>query len=580
MRKLIIIIMGILLLAAPSFAGEKDSPPLRVTGLVKQPLRLSMQDLSRLPQIQIRHNGITKKGSFHGVFWLQGVPLRDILELAQLGKESGGFPKSVDLALKVRTTDGKQVVLSWGEAFHQNPGEAVLAVSAQPVMPKKSCKKCHTPEEYEPWMKQLSRKVGLPKLTLTRDQFADRSLEKVASIEVVGLEPGSWGPKQDKLYSSKVVISADGKESIIKNLPAKNRLTLIADQVGEGKGYHGRMEYSGVPLRDLLERQGHKGDVNTVYLISAPDGYRSLASWGEIFLGPLGKRIILADKINGRGIKNTGKFHLVFPEDKWADRWVKAPATIKAVSLATKPTLQVIGVGCGDSSLLTLKAFTSLARADVLVVPADIKKRFAHFLAGKPVLFDPMAFGKKPFNPEKAHKDEKARHLRRQEQKKAAAIIKEAMASGKSVAVLDWGDPMVYGSWRWLADHFDKDQIQFTTSVSAFSAGSAALKRDITCKGLVTISDPFTALKNQDTLKALADKGATLVFFMGLPKFDKLMAAVKKAYPPDTPVSIVYRAGMGQFEKVVSTDLSKVMDKAKAQKEGWLGIIFVGPCLR
>lgn len=580
MRKLIYIALGLLLLAAPASAWSEASGPLRITGLVQQPLRLSMEDLSRLPLVRVRHNGITQKGSFHGVFWLQGVPLRDLMELAQIGKEPGGFPKPVDLALKVRTADGKQAVISWGEVFHQNPGEVVLAIKAQPVMPKKSCKSCHKPEEYEPFMKQLARKVGLPKLTVTRDQFADRSLEKVTSIEVVSLNPGGWGPKQDKLYSSQVVISADGKDRTIKQLPKVNRITLIADQVGEGKGFHGRREYSGVPLRDLLTQQGFIGDVNTVYLISAPDGYRSLASWGEIFLGPLGKRIILADQMNGKPIDNTGKFHLVFGDDKWADRWVKAPASIEAFSLAAKPTLQVIGMGCGDSSLLTLKAFTSLARADVLVAPADIQKRFAPFLAGKPVLFDPMAFGKKPFNPEKAHKDEKARHMRREEQTRAANIIKENLAAGKSVAVLDWGDPMVYGSWRWLGDFFDKDHIQFTTSVSAFSAGSAALGRDITCKGLVAISDPFSALKNPETLHTLAAKGATLVVFMGLPKFDKLMATVKKAYPADTPVSVVYRAGMGQFEKVVRTDLTRVMDQVRAQKEGWLGIIFVGPCLR
>lgn len=580
MRKLIFIIMGLLLLAATAYAGSETPGPLRITGLVQQPLRLSLEDLARLPQVRVRHNGISQKGSFHGVFWLEGVALRDLMELAQLGKESGGFHKPVDLALKVRSADGKQVVVSWGEVFHQNPGDALLAVTARPVMPKKSCKACHKPEVYEPWLKQLSRQVGLPKLSLARDKFSDRSLENVVSIEVVGLEPGSWGPKQDKLYSPQVTLSAGGKSLVVKDLPAKNRLTLIADQVGEGKGFHGRCEYSGVPLRDLLERLGHKGDVNTVYLISAPDGYRSLASWGEIFLGPLGGRILLADRMNGKPIDNTGKFHLVFPDDLWADRWVKATASIKAYSLATKPTLQVIGMGCGDSSMLTLKAFTSLARADVLVAAEDIQKRFAPFLAGKPVLFDPMTFGKKPFNPEQTHKDEKSRHMRRADQEKAAAIIKQNLAAGKSVAVLDWGDPMVYGSWRWLGDFFAKDQIRFTPGLSAFNAGSAAIGRDITCKGLVAISDPFTALKSPDTLSLLSQKGATLVVFMGLPKFDQLMGAVKKAYPGDTPVNIVYRAGYGQGEKVVRTDLNKVMDRVKAQKEGWLGVIFVGPCLR
>ncbi len=580
MRKLLLIVMSLmLLLTAAGPSGAQQTPTLRVSGLVKQPLRLSLADLARLPQVRVKYNDITRQGKFRGAFWLRGVPLRDLLELAQLGKEAGGFPKRTDLALVVRTRDGKQVALSWGEVFHRQPSEAILAITSQPVLPKKSCKACHSPDEYRPWLKQLERPVVVPKLVLTRDQYSDRSLEGVCSLEVVGLAPGAWGPKQDKLYSPRVVIAAGGKSRTLDKLPPGPRLAVTADQVGEGKGFHGRRQYSGVPLRDLLASLA-PGDPNTVYLVSAPDGYRSLASWGELFLGPAGRRIILADRLDGKPIANTGRFHLVFPDDLWADRWVKAASSIQAVSLARRPRLYVIGMGCGDSSLLTLEALTYLSRADALVAPADIQKRFAPFLAGKPVLFDPLAFGRKPFNPKGAHKDEKARHLRRQEQEKAAAIIRKNLAAGKSVALLDWGDPMLYGSWRWLADFFDQDQITFVPGLSAFNAGSAALARDITCRGAVAISDPFTVLKEPALVASLANKGATLVLFMGLPKFEAVIQVVQRAYPPDTPVAVVYRAGFGQGEKVLRSKLSRVMDLARKQKEGWLGIIFVGPCLR
>lgn len=580
MRKLLLIAMSlVLLLTAAGITGAQDAAILRVSGLVKQPLRLSMADLARLPQVRVKYNDITSKGEFRGVFWLRGVPLRDLLELAQLDKEAGGFTKPTDLALVVRTRDGRQVALSWGEVFHHEPADAVLAISSQPVLPKKSCKACHSPEEYRPWMKQLERAVGMPKLVLTRDKGSDRSLEGVCSLEVVGLAPGAWGPKKERLYSPRAVIKAGGKNLTLDKLSAGPRLTVSADQVGEGKGFHGRCEYRGVPLRDLLASLP-PGDLNTVYLVSAPDGYRSLTSWGELFLSPAGRRIILADRLGGKPIDNTGRFHLVFPDDLWADRWVKAVSSIQAISLAHRPRLYVIGMGCGDSSLLTLEALTCLDRADVLVAPADIQKRFASFLAGKPVLFDPLTFGRKPFNPKGVHKDKKARHLRHQQQERAAAIIKKNLAAGKSVALLDWGDPMLYGSWRWLADFFDKDRIVFVPGLSAFNAGSAALARDITCRGAVAISDPFTVLKDPALVSDLARRGATLVLFMALPKFKEVVQVVQKAYPPDTPIAVVYRAGFGQGEKVLRSKLNQVLKVARGRKEGWLGIIFVGPCLR
>ncbi len=562
-------------------ASSKADPLLRVTGMVDQPLRLTLGDLSRLATARVKYNDVTTDGKFHGVFWLQGAPLRSLLELAQVSKPSGGFPKRVDLALKVRDRSGKQVVLSWGEVFYKNPGEAILAVAAQPVMPHKNCAACHTPEEYQPRMKQLERRVGLPKLVLTSDTAGDRSLEDVVSIEVVDPLMLPEGPRPKQLYSPTLTIKgADGKQTKLDKLPALPRFEVLARQFGEGKGYHGSHRFSGVSLAALLDKLGVKGGVNTAFVISSPDHYRSLISWGELYLGPLGQRIMVADRTGGQPIEENGRFEIVLPDDLWADRWVKAPAVLQAVDLKPRAQLYVIGMGCGGPQLLTLEALDYLNRAEVLVAPADIQKRFAPFLAGKPVLFDPLAFGKKPFNPEGAHKDKNARHMRREEQTKAAALIQAQLDQGKTVALLDWGDPMVYGSWRWLQDHFSKDAIHFVTGLSAFNTGAAALGRDITCNGMVAISDPFTLLKKPGLAKELAAKGASLAIFMGMPRFAQVMEVVGRAYGPDAPAVLVLSAGFPAEQRVKRGSLKQISATSKDKREKWLGVIFVGPCLR
>ncbi|RJX34931.1 MAG: hypothetical protein C4525_05760 [Desulfarculus sp.] len=580
MRKLALLLAGLALLAAVPAAAQDKPVLLTVSGLVKQPLRLDAEQLARLAPATVKLNDINSEGDFGGVFWLRGVPLRSLLELAVVDKEAGGFNKLTDLAILVHSRDGRQVALSWGEVFHRNPAETIIALSSSPVMPHKSCQACHQPDVYQPWLSQLQRTVGIPKLAVAGDFYSDRSLEGVDRIEVVWPMPAQWGPKQDKLFSPSLVVQLPGGRQEYKSLPALPQQQVQALQVGEGKGFHGHYRLRGVALRDLLAHQKVKADLNSVFVVSAPDGYQSLASYGELFLRPAGARIILADRKDNKPIEAGGRFELVFPDDLWADRWVKAVSRVQAVSLAPKARLFVIGMGCGDTSLLTLDALSRLAQAEVLVAPKDIEKRFAFYLRGKQVLFDPMAVGKKPFTAPGTHKKVADRQRLRAEQAAAAERIKKVLASGKSVAVLDWGDPMVYGSWRWLADFVPQEQLTIVPGLSAFNAGSAALKRDITCRGAVAISDPFTLLKDPGLAKQLAAKNATLVVFMGLPKLKQVLGVVERAYPPQTPAAVVLRAGYAQAQRVVRAPLQDLAAELAKIKEGWLGVIFVGPCLR
>lgn len=324
-------------LAALFFTGDimAGSPSvLSITGLVKQPLNLTVEDLEKHRSIRVQLNEVMEDGGYHGVFYYSGVPLKTLLELASIEKGETAFSKKVDLAVLVRNGDGKQVVLSWGEVFYRNPGRIIVATSAIPIMPHHNCKTCHSPEVYKSRLDQLHRKIGFPKLVVSSDSYADRSLEEITSIEVLDLCPKMPAKKLKKLFSPEFgITNVVGKTLTFKDFSSYPRRTMKVKHLGEGKGYHGIEKVEGPYVKDIIDKAGIAPDLCKVFLVSAPDGYRALFSYGEIFLDPSGERMIIADRINGKPIEKGGKFVLVSPGDLMADRHVKSIKKIEVISV-------------------------------------------------------------------------------------------------------------------------------------------------------------------------------------------------------------------------------------------------------
>ena len=335
MKKLGAFLLGFLLLAVQAGAAAPET--LSIIGAVKQPLQLTLNDLSRFQSIPVRLNELGQDKKFHGVFNYRGVPLKDLLETAAVQKGESAFSKSLDMAVVVRNREGKQTVLSWGEVFYRNPADIVVAFQAEPIMPFRDCAACHTPEVYRVWHDPLKRKVGLPKLVVANDFYTERSLENVTSIEVVDLHLKMPVKRLKELYAPDLSVVEGAKPPrTVTDLSAYPRLEVMGKVTGDGKGYHGLLRFEGVPLVDLLTRAGVTQDLGSAVVISAPDGYRSLISMGELVLNPLNRRIIIADRKEGKPIQEDGKFKLVIPDDLSADRWVKAVSRIEVINLHRK----------------------------------------------------------------------------------------------------------------------------------------------------------------------------------------------------------------------------------------------------
>ena len=333
-RKSALLYAFFFVLLLSSYGLAASSPSMSITGSVKQSLTLSLEDLTRFTPVLIRLNEVTRDNDFHGAFHYRGIPLRTLLELADIQKKETDFFKAIDLAIVIRSKDGKQAVVSWGEVFYRNPSEIIIAFAAEPVMPHKSCQTCHKPEIYQPWLDQLKRQIGFPKLIVANDFYTDRSLENITSIEVVDLHPKVDTKKIKDLYSPSFTITGEAKQTLdITDLSSYPHKEISVKQIGDGKGYHGLKTFEGVPFTDLLNKTGIKPDLNTVFLISAPDGYRALLSYGELLLSPYGQNIVIADRVAGQPIKENGRFVLIPADDLSADRWVKAVNKIEVIQL-------------------------------------------------------------------------------------------------------------------------------------------------------------------------------------------------------------------------------------------------------
>jgi hypothetical protein len=326
---LLVAVVLVQLLVAPA------APAFTIGGAVRQPLALTSADLSRFAPAEVRLTDLTRDKQYNGVFDYHGVPLQTLLRLADIQKTGGGFNKLIDLAIVVRNKEGKEVVLSWGEIFYRNPSNVIVAFSCDPVMPHSTggCAKCHAPEFYQPALDKLKRKVGLPKLILPNDFYSERSLEDIVSIEVVDLQRGSGQkPVPEPSAATFTLIDATGKSTQFSELSGLPRKQVDFKNVGDGRGFHGFRKFEGVPVRDLLAGVDSGLDADKAVLVSATDGYQGLFSFGEIFLSPLGERIIVSQQQKGAA-SGSKSFSFVDPDDASADRMIKTISKIEILSL-------------------------------------------------------------------------------------------------------------------------------------------------------------------------------------------------------------------------------------------------------
>lgn len=197
-------------------------------------------------------------------------------------------------------------------------------------------------------------------------------------------------------------------------------------------------------------------------------------------------------------------------------------------------TVHLVGAGPGDPDLLTMRAVSLLAQADVVVHDRLVDGRVLASAAPWAELVD---VGKVPGS-------------RRNSQDEINAILVDRARRFETVVRLKGGDPFVFGRGGEEAEHLRAHGIavEVVPGISSSIAGPAAAGIPTTLRGVssgVTIVTAHQDPANDRQLDwtALARTGTTLVVLMGAARAravgERLIAGGMR---PDMPVAIVTAA--------------------------------------
>ena len=158
-------------------------------------------------------------------------------------------------------------------------------------------------------------------------------------------------------------------------------------------------------------------------------------------------------------------------------------------------SLTVVGVGPGDSSLLTVAALEAIKKAKLIVFPissdvrksssAEIVKKYIKFKKKITIIF-PMA--RQEFDPDQIWSN-------------AVDIIVKSIRNNESVALLCLGDPSLYASsaniLRIINNNYPKIITRTIPGISSISAAAALSNFDLVKKGETLIIKECPSSKSE-----------------------------------------------------------------------------------
>jgi precorrin-4/cobalt-precorrin-4 C11-methyltransferase len=196
-------------------------------------------------------------------------------------------------------------------------------------------------------------------------------------------------------------------------------------------------------------------------------------------------------------------------------------------SESERPRVMIVGAGPGAPDLLTLRAASVIAAAEVLVWTDS--------------LINPQIAALAPEGCERI----RTSTLTLEE---VLAVVVERARAGRRVVRLHDGDPCLYGA---LAEQICRladagIAVDVVPGLSAYQATAAALGQELTIPGLVqTIvlsrAGGRTGVPERESLERLAALGASLCLYLSARHVEEVQQALLRHYPPETPVAIGYR---------------------------------------
>lgn len=227
-------------------------------------------------------------------------------------------------------------------------------------------------------------------------------------------------------------------------------------------------------------------------------------------------------------------------------------------------TVHFVGAGPGAADLITLRAASLLAGADVVLYPGT-------YLDAAVLSHCPAA----------RHVDTQALDLDR-----ITAVMVEAAAEGLDVVRLTSGDPSLYSALAEQTARLDAAGVAWDVcpGVPAYAAAAALVGRELTVPlvaqsvVLTRTQARSTAMPDTESLAAFAATRATLVLHLAITRVRALAEELVAEYGADCPAVVVHRASQ-PGELVLRGTLADIADQVEAAGLKQAAVILVGRAL-
>lgn len=164
-------------------------------------------------------------------------------------------------------------------------------------------------------------------------------------------------------------------------------------------------------------------------------------------------------------------------------------------------------------------------------------------------------------------------------------LMVDAARAGKQVVRLASGDPAIYGAMGEMKEWLTREGIGYEVvpGVSSFLAAAAALGHELTVPDvaqsiILTRTEGRTKMPSGEQLADLARHRTTLVVFLSTQVIRLIVEDLLTAYPPETPVAVVYRASWPD-QQIVRGTLATIADQVIAAGISMTAIVIVGEAL-
>lgn len=238
----------------------------------------------------------------------------------------------------------------------------------------------------------------------------------------------------------------------------------------------------------------------------------------------------------------------------------------QAPDLGADPvSVHFVGAGPGAADLLTLRAVSLLAAADVVLYPGTY--------------LDAAVLG---------HCRDGARLVDTQslDLDEMVEVMVAADRAGLDVVRLTSGDPSLYSALAEQTRRLDAAAVTWdvTPGVASYAAAAAVVGRELTVPlvsqsvVLTRVQARSTAMPSTESLAAFAATRATLALHLAITRIREVMTELEVDYGRTCPVVVVHRASQPE-QLVLRGTVVDIADQVEAAGLRQAAVILVGPAL-